>query len=102
MGRAVVSAPMALGMLVALFLCYSLQNLWRASFGPFLHWLGNLGISAGRGIFKIDVHPFRFALQLNTSIEKYLSEGVAMAEKGFVKFLNWTVEPFLLMAGVIL
>lgn len=102
MGRAVVSAPITLGMLVMLFLCLSLQNLWRTSFGPFLHWLSGLGIKAGHGIFRIDIHPFRAAEEIDVEVQKVLSQGIAMAEKNFVRFLNYTVEPFLLIAGVTL
>lgn len=102
MGRAIIAAPMTLGMLCTLFVCWASLNLHRVTLGPFLNWLGNLGITAGRGIFRIDVHPFRFAHRLNVSIQKVLAQGIAMAERGFVKFLNQAVEPFLLAAGVTL
>ncbi len=102
MGEAVVETPIALGMLVALIVCFALQNIWKATFGPFLHWLAGIGITAGHGVFRIDVHPFRFAEQLNEGVQKFLTQGVAMAEKRFVQALTLVVEPFLLIAGVTL
>ncbi len=102
MGEAVVEVPIALGMLVALIACFALQNIWKATFGPFLHWLGGLGIKAGHGLFKIDIHPFRAAATFDTNVQNYLTHQVAHAEKRFVEALIAVTEPFLLIAGVAL
>ncbi len=102
MGEAVIETPILLGMLFALVLCWSLQSLWRATFGPFLHWLANLGISVNKGFVHLNVHPFRYAEHLNTAVQKTLEQGIAMAEKRSVQALNAVVEPFLLIAGVTL
>ncbi len=102
MGEAVVETPIALGMLVALLVCFALQNIWKATFGPFLHWLGGLAISASVHGIGFSVKPFHYAETLNNSVQQYLTQAVAMAEKRFVQALNVVVEPFLLMAGVTL
>lgn len=103
MGRAVVSAPMALGMGCALILCWSLQAGWGATFGPLFNWLANLGITIPlKGLPDVGIHPFGFLHTIDRNIRAWLTQGIALSERSFVRFLNATVEPFLLMAGVAL
>lgn len=100
MGEAVVSVPVALGMLLSFVVAWGLSHGWNVSFGPFLRWLGNLGFTIGKGVFKASVHPFGFALTIDKNMQHFFSSTMAMAEKRLVQALVAIVEPFLLMAGV--
>lgn len=102
MGRAVVETPVALGMALTFVVAWGITHAWKPTLGAFLQWLGNLGITAGKGFFKIDVHPFRFALKIDHAVQAFFSQTMALAEKRLVQALNAIVEPFLLMAGVTL
>ncbi len=102
MGKSLVATPATLGMLFALAFAWSMQSAWRATFGPFLNWLGDLGLSFGTRLGHVAIHPFGFAHTINTNVQKFLSASVAMAEKSFVRLLNIVVEPYLLIVGVTL
>lgn len=102
MGKSIVFTPATIGMFFVLAFCWGMQNLHRSTFGPFLEWLANLGINKDISFVHIHIHPFTFAHTINKTIQQVLSQGLALAEKSFVRLLNMVVEPYLLLAGVTL
>jgi len=87
-------------MLFALVLCWSLQSIWRASFGPFLQWLANVGISFSAVVTHVNLHPFRFAAKIDLTAQKLLSEGIRQSEKRFVQALSQLLDVVALFAAV--
>lgn len=75
-------AVVGLGLLLTFTVSYGLSHGWNATFGPFLRWLANLGIEAGHAPFRIDVHPFRFAQTLDKTVQRWLSQAMALSERG--------------------
>lgn len=102
MGRVVIETPVALGMALTFIVAWGMAHGWNATFGPIFRRLGNLGITAGRGFFRIDVHPFRFLLDADRAVQHFFSQAMALAEKRLVQALWAIVEPFILIAGVTL
>lgn len=73
-----------MGLLVAFIVALALQNVWRATFGPFLAWLANLGISASKFGIHFALHPFGFARTINRRVEESLDWAVVNSERGMV------------------
>lgn len=74
----------AIGALVAFIVSWGLLHAWSATLGPFLRWLGNLGVRFSVLGAHIAIQPFKFALRINTDVQKWLNQAMVASERAMV------------------
>jgi hypothetical protein len=87
-------AVAALSACIVFVVCSGLSAAWAKSFGAFLQWLGNLGISFSAKIVRVNVHPFGYAHTIDRKVRNYLWSAQAGSERAMVYALNQSATFF--------